>query len=163
MPILDIPGFKREVKSFLYGNRYFVKMAKLDSTKLEMLACKVDLPQVDFNPVDADIGGQVIGIPYKYMPGELIITFYNTGDEYRRVKEYAFQTYNQESRCYKYFDDIKMDITITELDAKGDEVITHKYEDCIIRNISTVSLSYAESNQPEQFSVSFNVIRDSSK
>lgn len=145
---------------FLHGNTYHVSFSKhITNSNLELLAFKVDLPQHDFNPIEVDIAGQVIGIPYKYMPAELIINFFNTGNEYVLLKNYCETIFDTSKRTYKYFEDVKIDIVVTELDHKGQPLLEHKFQDAVLRNLSTVSLAYGESTSPEQFSASFTFVK----
>lgn len=156
----SINEYRESVPYFLHGNTYHVSFSKhITDTNLELLAFKVDLPQHDFNPIDVDIAGQVIGIPYKYMPAELIINFFNTGNEYILLKNYCEMIFDTTNRTYKYFEDVKIDITVTELDHTGHAIVEHKFQDAILRNLSTVSLAYGESTSPEQFSASFTFVK----
>lgn len=142
---------------FLFSNRYKVTMSKLNNESFSYFCSKVDLPSIDYVQVDLDIGGKLIHVPNKLSLGDLNLTFYNTGNELKRIHSFCdSNVYVKSTHAVGYYDDIAMDISIIEYNNANTAVLTRTYQDCIIKSVSAISLSYAEATEVQQFTVGFS-------
>lgn len=147
----------KKSSGLLFGNRYKVTMSKLNNDTLSYFCSKVDLPSVDYVQVDLDIGGKLIHIPNKMSLGDLNLTFYNTGSELKKF--YSFcdsNVYAKSTHSVGYYDDIAMDISVIEYNTANSVAATYTYQDCIIKSISSISLTYAEATEVQQFTIGFS-------
>lgn len=147
----------KKSSGFLFGNRYKVTMSKLNDESLSYFCSKVDLPSIDYVQVDLDIGGKLIHIPNKMSLGDLNLTFYNTGSELKRIHSFCdSNVYAKSTHAVGYYDDIAMDITVNEYNNANSIILTRTYQDCIIKSISPISLTYAEATEVQQFTIGFS-------
>lgn len=152
--------FQNTVKTsggFLYGNKYKVMIGNNTDMNIILFACKIDIPSIDYAQTDIDIGGNIISTPMKYSKGDIIITFYNTGDELTKFRDYCDKNiFTHNNHSFGYYDDIVMDISVYEYNIKGEPRILHQFQKCMLKSISGLNYSYAESTEVQTFSISFS-------
>ena len=160
MAFENISNFISEVNKssgFLLGNRYRVVINKLNSTNFSLFCSKVDLPGIDYVQADFDIGGKMLHTPSKVSLGDLQLTFYNTGKELKAFHQYCDNNvYNYNTHAVGYYDDIAMEILVYEYNRLGQLVVKREYSKCIIKSISSLSLSYNETTEVQSFTIGFS-------
>ena len=152
----DFTAALSRTTGFLFGNRYRVVINKISGNTFDVFCSRVELPSLDYTPVDFDIGGKIVHTPNKLALGDLQLTFYNTGDEIKKFYEFCDSNiYIRNSHSIGYYDDTAMEITVYEYNFTNEAKVTRKFEKCILKSISPLTLSYNEATEVQSFTVGF--------
>ena len=171
-----IEAFKEKVYHPLLPNRYTVYFYPKNTTcyfykafntvsettgvkPSEYLECKISsisLPNYQIDNEEIYVGGSNVSVPTGLTKGNLDLTIINQGIEYDVIYSWLKQIYNGTTRHYGYFDDIAVNVYVTQYATNGEWVLEHHYYDCTPYNTQLEQLSYDEANSIHTFSLSLN-------
>lgn len=159
--IPTIEAFKSRMNYILLNNRYTAEFSGSDfwnehSNITRYMISSITLPQIVMDVEQVYVGGTIVPMPNGFQQGNIDMTLYNTGPELQVMQQWMAKTYNQITRTYGYFDDIRCDLTINQFTVNGDLIQTFKFTDCTIYNLGGVSFSYEPATAPQTFNVSLN-------
>ena len=84
------------------------------------------------------------------------MTIYNTGPELKIMHLWLAETYNQATRSYGYYDDVKCDLKVMQFATNGELVQTMTFTDCTIYNLGGLNFSYAPATEAQTFTIALN-------
>ena len=149
------------LKNPVFSNKYIVffsgageKSRLLFNENFGKLVNTVSMPTQTFNGKLQYMGGISIVIPNAYEQGQLDMTMYNIGDNYKIIKQWSELHYNQARRFYGYVNDYVANIKILEFDHQTHKILEHQFEGCTLYTWGGINLSYEEASQFEQIQVS---------
>ena len=159
--IPTIDSFKKRMNYILLNNRYTAEFSGSDFWKehsniTRYMISSITLPQLVVDPEQVYVGGTIVPMPNGFQQGNIDLVLYNTGPELQVMQRWLARTYNQSTRTYGYFDDIRCDLTINQFTVNGDLIQTFKFTDCTLYNIGGISFSYEPSTAPQTFNISLN-------
>lgn len=156
-----ISAFKSRMRHVLLNSRYVAEFGGSPfwtkyAQYVRYMISAVTLPQLAIDSEQTYVGGTIAMVPNGFQPGNLDLTIYNTGPELKIMHMWLAETYNQASRSYGYFDDIKCDLKIMQFATNGDLVQTMTFTDCTIYNLGGMNFSYAPATEIQTFTVALN-------
>ncbi len=156
-----ISAFKSRMRHVLLNSRYVAEFGGSPfwtkyAQYVRYMISAVTLPQLAIDSEQTYVGGTIAMVPNGFQPGNLDLTIYNTGPELKIMHLWLAETYNQSSRSYGYFDDIKCDLKIMQFATNGDLVQTMTFTDCTIYNLGGMNFSYAPATEIQTFTVALN-------
>jgi len=166
--VADIPSieaFKRRFSRMLVTNKYIAefsssissgKMWKNGSNQVKYMISSITLPQWLIDPETIYLGGASAMIPGGFQQNNIELTIYNTGPEFFSMKQWLDLTYNQGSRTYGWYDDVKADMTLTQYGTAGEKINVFTFTDCTIFQLGGLTFSYEPTTAPQTFNVSLN-------
>lgn len=171
--IPTIEGFKNKFRYPLLPNRYTVYfkgktnvstnyfnqsvMANgIPNTQLECKVSSISLPNYQFDNEEVYLGGSTVSVPTGLTKGNLDITILNQGIEYAVIFGWLRRIYNASNRHYAYFDDVAINLYVTQYATDGTYVMEHHYYDCVPYSTQLSQLSYDSANSAYTFSISLN-------
>lgn len=159
--IPSIETFKKRMQHILLNNRYVVEFGGSNfwdkyASYVRFMASAVTLPSWGVDSEQVYVGGTHTMLPNGFQKNNLDMTIYNTGPELQVMQNWLKETYNQETRFYGYFDDIKCDIKVMQYTTNGKLCQTFWFTDCTLFQISGISFSYDKASGPQSFNISLN-------
>ncbi len=156
-----VSAFKSRMRHVLLNSRYVAEFGGSPfwskyAQYVRYMISAVTLPQLAVDSEQTYVGGTIAMVPNGFQPGNLDLTIYNTGPELKIMHLWLAETYNQATRSYGYFDDIKCDLKIMQFATNGDLVQTMTFTDCTIYNLGGMNFSYAPATEIQTFTVALN-------
>ena len=156
-----ISAFKSRMQHVLLNSRYVAEFGGSPfwtkyAQYVRYMISAVTLPQLAIDSEQTYVGGTIAMVPNGFQPGNLDLTIYNTGPELKIMHLWLAETYNQASRSYGYFDDVKCDLKVMQFATNGDLVQTMTFTDCTIYNLGGMNFSYAPATEIQTFTVALN-------
>lgn len=153
---ISVPEIRKKLESPLFGNRYIGVFSgnSVFNENLGYMMNSISLPTFTYNAKEQYIGGVNTTIVNLFQQGQLDITVYNTGVEYKSFYDWGELHYNQTTKCYGYMEDIYAELSIYEFDRKADVVLQHQFHKCSLYTFGGIQLTYEEASQVETFQVS---------
>lgn len=160
--IETIEQFKQRVTNPLLPNRFTAIFSgnyfDLNSNK-EHLLCKVNsasLPNYQTDSEEIYVGGTSVSVPSGLTKGNLELTIINQGIEYDILYQWMRTIYNENTRCYGYYDDVKADLYITQYHTNGIWALQYHFYGCTPYNLQIDQISYSAANDFHSFSIALN-------
>lgn len=159
--IPSIEAFKRRMQHILLNNKYIAMFGGSTfwdkyGANVQFMISAITIPQWMIDPEQFYIGGAMVSVPNGFQQGNLDVTLYNTGPELQIMQNWLKMTYDQEKRCYGYFDDLKCDLRVMQFTTSGELCQTFWFTDCTIYQIGGIAFSYDPASGPQTFSVALN-------
>lgn len=159
--IKSIMAFKKRMQHILLNNRYTAtfgggKFWNQYSRYVQYMVSQVTIPNWIIDNEKIYVGGTNMNVPNGFEQNNLELTLYNTGPELYVMELWLRETYNQKTRTYGYFDDVKSDLEIIQYSTNGNIAQTFIFYDCTIFQINGISYSYEPATAPQTFSISLN-------
>lgn len=158
---MSIDQAKTALKNPLFANRYIVFFAGAGNSSRNIFGDEfgryvnsVSLPTQTYNSTQQYIGGVNISIPNIYEQGQIDMTMYNLGDNYRLIQKWSNLHYNARTRTYGYVNDYIVNVKILELDRAAGIILTHIFNGCTIYTYGGIQLTYEEATAVEVFNLS---------
>lgn len=159
--IPTIEAFKTRFRHLLLNNRYTVEFggSKFWNTYgryIRFMVSAITIPSWMIDNEQVYIGGTKMNIPSGFQQNNIDMTLFNTGPELQVFQEWMKLTYDQESRAYGYFDDLKCDVKVLQYTTNGELAQEFIFTDCTLYQMNGISFSYDPANSPQTFNVSLN-------
>ena len=159
--IPTIEAFKSRLNYILLNNRYTAEFGGNNfwnehGKYVRFMVSAVTLPSWMIDSEPTYIGGSKLFVPNGFTQGNLDLTLFNTGPELQVFQNWLKQTYNQETRSYGYFDDLKCDLKILQYTTNGELAQEFYFTECTIYQMNGISFSYDPANSPQTFNISLN-------
>lgn len=156
-----ISAFKSRMRHVLLNSRYVAEFGGSPfwskyAQYVRYMVSAITLPQLAIDSEQTYVGGTIAMVPNGFQQGNLDLTIYNTGPELKIMHLWLSETYNQSSRSYGYFDDIKCDLKVMQFATNGVLAQTMTFTDCTIYNLGGINFSYAPATEVQTFTVALN-------
>lgn len=161
--IPSIESFKRRMQHILLNNKYVAEFGggrfwtrTNYSDYMKYMVSNITIPNWMIDIEQIYMGGTQMMMPNGFQQGNLELTIYNTGIELQIMQNWLKETYDQDSRSYGYFDDVKGDLQVRQYTTDGQLAQTFWFTDCTIYQIGGISFSYDPASGPQTFTISLN-------
>ena len=156
-----ISAFKSRMRHVLLNSRYVAEFGGSPfwskyAQYVRYMVSAITLPQLAIDSEQTYVGGTIAMVPNGFQQGNLDLTIYNTGPELKIMHLWLSETYNQATRSYGYFDDIKCDLKVMQFATNGALAQTMTFTDCTIYNLGGINFSYAPATEAQTFTVALN-------
>lgn len=158
--IPSIEAFKSRMRHVLTSNKYVAEFGgssfwNTHAPYVRFMVSEISLPQWVIDPEQVYMGGASMAVPNGFQQNNLDLTLYNTGPELQVMQNWIKLIYDQSSRTYGYFDDVKCDLKVIQFTTDGREAQTFLFTDCTIFQLGGVKYSYDQA-AVQTFNVSLN-------
>lgn len=160
MSVSRIKALLESSREPLFGNRYILALhpkgglavsALGNTDKLGLMASRISVPGYTIEQAEFAIGTKNVGVPIQEYVDDISITFYNTGDEYKKLYTLKNAIYDPTKFTVAYYADIIVNIGIGVYDRGNHLIGTYSLQNCILKNLGTIDLSYDEATQVQTF------------
>lgn len=159
--IPTVQAFMARMPHILLKNKYIAEFTsgfwhQENGKLIKYMVSAVNMPQLVVESDPIYVGGAAVNMPSGFTQGNLEITVYNTGMELAAMFKWLQMTYNQQTRTYGYFDDVKTDMRLTQYTTDGRPVHEYTFTDCTIYQLGGIDFSYDPATAPMTFTVAMN-------
>lgn len=159
--IPSIAAFKTRMRHLLLNNKYTATFGggpfwNQYSDYVRYMVSQITIPNWTIDNEKIYMGGAAMNMPNGFEQNNIDLTLYNTGPELYVMEMWLRETYNQKTRTYGYFDDIKSDLKVVQYTTNGEVAQTFIFYDCTIYQINGISYSYEPATAPQTFMISLN-------
>lgn len=159
--IPTVDEFKKRMNYILLNNRYTAdfggsKFWNTYNYVTRYMVSSISFPQMVIDNEQIYVGGAGTMVPNGFTQNNLELVLYNTGPELQIMQQWMTMTYNQNTRTYGYFEDIRCDLRVVQYTVDGVAIQTFTFTDCTLYNIGGLQFGYEPASAPQTFSISLN-------